>query len=33
MTISNKMTEEFTDEMINEADIDENGMIHNEEFA
>ena len=32
MTIGDKMTEEEADEMVNEADIDEDGMINYEEF-
>ncbi len=33
MTIGDKMTEEEADEMVNEADIDEDGMINYEEFV
>jgi calmodulin len=33
MTIGDKMTEEEATEMINEADIDEDGMINYEEFV
>ena len=33
MTIGDKMTEEEADEMVNEADIDEDGMINYEEFC
>ena len=33
MTIGDKMTEEEAEEMVNEADIDEDGMINYEEFV
>ena len=33
MSIGDKMTEEEADEMVNEADIDEDGMINYEEFV
>ena len=33
MTIGDKMSEEEADEMVNEADIDEDGMINYEEFV
>ena len=33
MTIGDKMTEEEADEMVNEDDIDEDGMINYEEFV
>ena len=33
MNIGDKMTEEEADEMVNEADIDEDGMINYEEFV
>ena len=33
MTIGDKMTEEEADEMVNEADIDEDGMINYEKFV
>ena len=33
MTIGDTMTEEEADEMVNEADIDEDGMINYEEFV
>jgi calmodulin len=33
MTIGDKMTEEEAQEMINEADIDEDGFINYEEFV
>ena len=33
MTIGDKMSEEEAEEMVNEADIDEDGMINYEEFV